>query len=72
MDNCDDIHFEKYKHKLEQICCPDIKKNKLQIFAIGTGYRVFCYSCCAMADGATVEDAIQNFKTKHFHFGPRV
>lgn len=60
------------KDSLQSCCCKTTGANKIQGFSLGdSGYRVYCQSCCAVADGTTMEAAIANFRSGAFKHGPQ-
>lgn len=65
--------FEASKAALQSCCCNSNTNNKIQAYSIhAAGYRVYCHSCCATADGSTMDIAINNFKNKCFKYSPQV
>lgn len=73
MDTDDEVLFSNSKADMQYACCDATAINKLQPFSLHEdGSRVYCQSCCAMADGTTMSEAISNFKNKKFTHGPQV
>ena len=57
---------------LSESCCDNYHDDKIEIYKLGNvGYRIFCNACCAIADGTTVEQAVDRFLAKKFYIQPK-
>lgn len=67
----EDTIFNNNISKLAACCCDKDDEDKLELYKLfPSGYRIFCTECCAIADGSTVEEAVNNFFTGNFHVSP--
>ena len=67
--SAEEKYFEENVNKLHCSCCDKDEDDKIELYKLfPQGYRIFCTECCAIADGSTVEEAMNNFLTGHFHF----
>ena len=63
--------FEQNKDDLRQ-CCSSTVSNKIQAFSLfEDGFRIYCQSCCACADGITMQEAIDNYKSNNYKYAPQ-
>ncbi len=62
--------FEYAKERLVE-CCDDDNVDKLELYKFQDGtYRISCSNCCAVAEGSTILEAINNYEFGNFTVSP--
>ena len=63
--------FYSNKDKIVHSCCNYNDSNKLEVYKIPTGYRVFCKNCCATTDADDIKTAMELFYKQQFFIQPK-